>query len=192
MNFRKFVNIIILALMLLSFDLPLGWVKAGNKPNSYEMGIEKDLERNGNNVATIKSIKDNIEGFGSLMQNILPGNFIGNRIKMTGYMKTKDVADWAGFWLRVDEFDNSQPLSFDNMGNRSIKGTNDWTKYEIVVDVPLSSSNIAFGALLSGTGQIWFDNIEFEIVDNTVPTTGNGNQHLMPNNVPTNLDFEKF
>jgi hypothetical protein len=120
---------------------------------------------------TIKSIDQEIEGFGSLKQNSKPGKYIGKRIRMTGYMKSQGVADWAGFWLRVDQEGSEQSLSFDNMHDRPIKGTTDWKKYEIVLDVPNNASNIAFGALLAGTGQIWFDNLNFEIVDNSVPTT---------------------
>jgi hypothetical protein len=51
---------------------------------------------------------------------------------------------------------------------------------------------MAFGALLAGTGQIWFDNITFGIVDNSVKTTDkmNGMNTAQPS-APTNLDFEK-
>jgi hypothetical protein len=78
------------------------------------------------------------------------------------------------------------------MGDRPIKGTTSWTKYDIVLDVPDNASQIAYGALLEGTGQIWFDNIAIEIVDDSVPTTGfqNGKKSAKQNE-PTNLDFEK-
>ena len=79
----------------------------------------------------------------------------------------------------------------DGKENRSVKGTTDWKKYEIVLDVPFNSSNIAYGALLVGTGQIWFDNLNFEVVDNSIPTTGEGAESWTPNKEPTNLDFEK-
>jgi hypothetical protein len=184
-----------MALTLFSFDIPTGWFKAGNKPKSYDMGIDKGAGQNGTNAATIKSIDKTITGFGTLMQNCLPDNYIGKRVRMSGFLKTKDVSDWSGFWLRIDQKDSQETLGFDNMHDgkkdRSIKGTTDWTKYEIVLDVPLKASNIAFGALLAGTGQIWFDNLKFEIVDNSVPTTGNGSESIMPLKEPTNLDFEK-
>ena len=199
---------------LLSFDLPLpeGWLKAGDKPDSYEMGIAKDegMDKNtqtpikigqydlmvesgvGKNCATIKSISKKIDGFGTLMQSCLPDKYLGKRVRMSGYLKSKDVAEWAGFWMRVDQ-PNSTPLnslSFDNMEDRAIKGTTDWKKYEIVLDVPLRASNIAYGVLLSGTGQVWFDNLNFEVVDKSVPTTDKG-RNFMPLKEPANLDFEK-
>ncbi len=189
------VLFIAITITLFSFDLPTGWFKAGSDPKSYDMGIDKGAGQNGKNTATIKSNAKKIKGFGTLMQNCLPDNYLGKRVRMTGMVKTKDVSDWAGLWLRVDEKSSNNSPSFDNMKDgkkdRSIKGTTDWTKYEIVLDVPLNSSNLAYGALLVGTGQIWFDDIKFEIVDNSVATTGKDKEAMMPNKEPVNLDFEK-
>ena len=182
--------IIGLTLMLSSYDLPTGWFKAGSSPKSYEMGIDKGAGQNGNNAATIKSIDKKIKGFGTLMQDCLPAQYLGKRIRMKGFLKTKDVTEWCGFWLRIDQAGSDHPLSFDNMNDRLVKGTTEWTKYEIVLDVPLKASNIAFGALLSGTGQIWFDNLSFEIVDNSVPITGKY-EYPKPLGDPVNLDFEQ-
>lgn len=187
----------ILSLTLLSFDYPLpeGWIKAGDKPKSYEMGIDKGAGPDGKNAATIKSIDKKIDGFGTLMQQCLPDIYLGKRVRMSGYVKTKDVSDWAGLWFRVDTKEGEKNMPFDNMHDgkkdRSLKGTNDWKKYDIVLNVPNSSVNLAFGALLAGTGQVWFANVEFAIVDNSVPTTGlrdEGNNDLTE---PTNLNFEK-
>ena len=177
---------------LFSFDLPTGWFNAGSKPKSYEMGIDKGAGKDGKNAATIKSIEKKIDGFGTLMQECKPDKYLGKRVRMIGYIKSENVEGWAGFWLRVDQADSRQALSFDNMESRAVKGTTGWTKYEIVLDVPTKTSMLAYGALLSGTGQIWFDNLTFEIVDNSVKTTNSmngGNTKI--ESEPTNLDFEK-
>lgn len=161
---------------------------------SYEMGLDKGAGPNGGNAATIKSKGKNIKGFGTLMQNCLPDSFLGKRVRLSGLVKTKDLTDWAGLWFRVDAKGSDFPLGFDNLKNgktdRSISGTTDWTKYEIVLDVPLNASNLAYGALISGNGQIWFDELKFEIVGKDVPTTGKGKEELMPQQEPVNLDFE--
>ena len=70
----------------------------------------------------------------------------------------------------------------DGEKDRSIKGTTDWTEYEIVLDVPLNATKLAYGVLLVGTGQVWFDNIKFEVVDNSVPTTNIDMESLMEDN----------
>ena len=113
----------------------------------------------------------------------------GKRIKLTAYMKSVDVEESAGMWLRVDAEDSKVPLSFDNMYDRPIKGTKDWTKCEIVLDVPREASNIAYGALLSGTGQIWFGELAFEVVSNNVPTTGKNMGKGEQPSEPQNLKF---
>jgi hypothetical protein len=179
-----------------AYDLPAGWFKAGDTPKSYDMGIDKGAGPDGGNAATINSIDKDIKGFGTLMQDCLPDKYWGKRVRMSAYVKTQYVAEWAGLWFRIDRKD-SYPLGFDNMKggktDRSIKGTTDWKKYEIVLDVPPDAYNLAYGALISGIGQIWFTKINFEIVDDSVPTTGRDMQisiNQSQNKEPLNLDFK--
>lgn len=171
---------------LVFFELPEGWFKAGSKPKSYDMGIDKGAGPDGKNAATIKSIDKKIDGFGTLMQTSSPQNYLGQRVRMTGFVKSKDVKEKAGLWFRVDQENSKKSLAFDNMNDRPITATSEWKKYEIVLDVPLNASKLAYGAVLSGTGQLWFDNINFEIVDSTISTTGR-----KENKEPVNLDFGK-
>lgn len=164
---------VITLLTLCSFDIPTGWFAAGSKPKSYDMGTAIGEGRDGKNCAIIKSKEKKIKGFGTLMQYANPEEFIGKRVRMSGYLKTKDVDGWAGLWFRIDEKSKKgkDKSTLDNMWRRRLKGTNEWRKYELVLDVPVEATNIAFGALLDGTGQIWFDEINFEIVDSTIKTT---------------------
>lgn len=171
------VGIIVLTVALFSifsFTIPEGWFVAGSKSQSYEIGTALAEGKDGKNCATIQSKEKKIRGFATLMQTATPSKFHGKRLKMSGYLKVQDVKKFAGFWLRLDsrgENNKYKMLGFDNMSNRKINGNIDWTKYEIVLDVPTETVSIAYGALLAGTGKIWFDDITFEIVDETVPTT---------------------
>jgi len=142
--------------------LPEGWQKHGSKPKMYKMGLDNKIFREGANSGFIKSKKENTYGFGSLMQTCSAKEFSGKKIRMTGYLKSKNVNGWTGLWLRIDGKDKSKPLAFDNMYNRQIKGTRDWVKCEIELQVPENSTSLNFGALLVGSGKIWFDNISFE------------------------------
>ncbi len=126
------VLLIALTVTLISFDLPTGWFIAGSKPKSYDMGIDKGAGQDGKNVATIKSIEKKIDGFGTLMQNSSPQKYLGQRVRMTGFMKSKDVKERAGLWFRVDQANSKMSLAFDNMYDRAVTGTTDWKKYEIV------------------------------------------------------------
>jgi hypothetical protein len=77
------------------------------------------------------------------------------------------------------------------MANRKIKGSTDWMPCEIIVDVPKNATNIAYGALLSGGGQLWFDNLTFEVVDKSVKPTIPYKKENAPQDQPTNLSFEE-
>ncbi|MEJ7559365.1 MAG: hypothetical protein WKF66_13730 [Pedobacter sp.] len=146
-----------------------GWFLTGSNPESYEIGLVKDAERN-SNVAFLKS-KEAVDGFGTIMQSFTPSNYLGKRVRLSGYIKSKDVTNWAGMWFRIDGPDKGKSLGFDNMQKRPITGTTAWKKYEIVLDAPENSIGFAFGVLQNGTGEVWLDDLKFEIVDKSVPLT---------------------
>lgn len=179
----KTLSLAFLLFCLCSFDLPKGWHAAGSKPKSYEMGMDKGAGREGNNCATIQSKDKKIKGFGTLMQTSSPVKYSGKRVKMTGWIKTENVNEWVGMWFRVDKENRS--IAFDNMGTRPIKGTSEWKQYEIILDVAEEADMLAYGVLIGGTGKVWFDDIQFDIVDATTTTTDKMKLE------PSNLKFEE-
>ena len=104
---------------------------------------------------------------------------------MSGFVKLEGVRQWAGLWMRVDK--NSSAVAFDNMEDRPIKGTSDWHRYEVVLDVPKDATDIAFGVLLAGPGSVWLNSATFETVESDVPTTGHDARRA---DKPTNLNFQ--
>lgn len=186
----KIALFISFSVILFSFDLPSNWFIAGSKPNSYEMGIDNSVQHDGKYAATIKSNTKSIKGFGTLMQSCLPDKYLGKKVKISGFMRSENVTGWAGFWFRVDQANSAKSLAFDNMQDRAIKGTTEWKQYEIILEVPKNASNLAYGALLSGTGQIWFSNIKFEEVSASYVSTGK-DKNYVPLSEPANLNFEK-
>jgi hypothetical protein len=98
--------------------------------------------------------------FGTAMQWLAAGPHKGSRVRLTAYVKTVDVASWAGLWMRVDG--PSGMLAFDNMQTRPITGTTDWARYAVTLDVPASARGIALGVLLEGKGKVWVDDVVLE------------------------------
>lgn len=164
-----------------------GWFLAGSNPNSYEIGLVKNKERAGN-VAFMKSIDTEISGFGTIMQSFFPEKFLDKKVKLTCYIKSTDVKKWAGMWMRIDG-PSKKSLGFDNMQNRPIKGTTDWTKYEIILKVPKEAVNLEYGVLTSGTGEVLIDDFKFEIVTDDSKNTGH--QGAIKLKEPTNINFEE-
>ena len=104
----------------------------------------------------------------------------GKRIRYSGYIKTQDVARGnARLWWRADGPERMS-VAFDNMRDRPVKGTTDWTRYVIELDLPANITNVNFGVGLDGSGTAWFDGLKVEI---------NGVEYKQ--DIGCDLDFEE-
>lgn len=88
--------------------------------------------------------------------------------------------------MRVDKV--PKQIAFDNMQGRPIKGTIDWKRYDVVLDVPQEATGIFFGVLLSGPGTVWLNGANFEVVGLNIPTTGV--DAVQKSDEPMNFNFE--
>lgn len=167
---------------------PSNW---GGGPNGYDVTIDTETKLSGaSSVCLSQSPSATNHKFGTIVQAVSASKFSGKKLRFSGYVKTRDVTSHAGLWLRVDSSERGT-VAFDNMQRRPITGTNDWYKYEIVLDIPEDGAMINFGALLAGDGKIWIDDLSFEIVTDAVETT---NELIHPTNqkieIPTSLAVE--
>jgi hypothetical protein len=176
-------------------DQPTGW---GGGGNGYELSRDDAEKHAGKASGCVRSTGDGADGFGTLTQGFRADGYRGKRLRMTAYVKTDEVERQSGLWMRIDGKEKTG-LAFDNMMGRPVKGTTDWKKYEVVLDVPEQAEEIFFGFLVAGKGRGWVDDIAFEVVDKDVPTTGLEVQPMdrdgeltkdLPKE-PTNLDFER-
>ncbi|NCO41122.1 MAG: hypothetical protein COZ06_06600 [Armatimonadetes bacterium CG_4_10_14_3_um_filter_66_18] len=151
------------------YAIPKGWHAAGSHPSEYWMGVDPSVSDVAGSSATLKAKVAEASGFGTLMQMILANEYRGKRIRFSANVKGSDIGEWAGLWMRVDA--GGRSLQFDNMQDRAVKGTTGWSRHDVVLDVPEESDAIAFGVLLSGTGQVWINAPCFEPVGEDVPTT---------------------
>jgi hypothetical protein len=162
-----------------------GWINAGSHPADYDMGIDDDNAFTGSSSGVIRSNKPDVQGFGTYMQMFDATEYRGKRLRLSAQVKSAKIQKWAGLWMRIDR--EKKPVAFDNMQNRPITDTNDWTQHAIVLDVDPKATAVAFGILLTGRGTVWIDDVMFDIVGEDVPVTD-----LMskPQSAPRNLDFE--
>ncbi len=165
------------------------WRVVGSAVDSYTFFGDYTT---GKNIGVLKSVEKKIEGFAGFMlstlpekfaneedkytaQSSLPEKYLGKRVRLTGYLKTENVSEWSGLWLRVGKKGGDEALAFDNMRygkkDRSVKGSTPWTKYEVVLDVPMNASNILYGVMIAGTGEIRWHTCILEVVDDSVPVT---------------------
>lgn len=102
----------------------------------------------------------------------------GRRLHVSAWVKTHDVKQgWAGIWARADRGDE-HPY-FDNMQRRGLEGSHEWTRLELVGDIPWDVDRVVFGAILPGKGQMWVDDFEIttSLLGEPIETTGRVTDH---------------
>ena len=137
-------------------DAPGGW---GGGP-AGTIFADNSVVHGGRGAARIERTASSKGTFSSLTVTI-PIDFAGSSIELRGYLRTEEVSDFAGFWMREDG--EIPGLVFDNMQGRQIKGTTPWTEYSIKLPVHTEARQISFGALLVGTGKAWVDDLQLVV-----------------------------
>ncbi len=172
---------------------PAGWWKNGSETNAYVVGIDPQQAHLGQPSAFVKSIVPSVAGFGGMMQMCKAEKFVGQRLRLVGWIKTENAKDGgAHLWFRVDGKEKDSMLQFDNMDGRQVKGTADWQQYSVVLDVPADSAALAYGFFISGTGEAWVSGVRIEQVGLDVPSTNTvGKKSRELPETPVNLEFAK-
>lgn len=163
--------------------LPPGWGGGTSRPDQYELGRDVEIVHGGtaSGYLRAKTVQPSENTFIALTQSIRADFLRGHRVRLSGYLRVRDVVGpGAGLWLRGDAPGSSK--AFDNMDGRRRIGTDDWSLAEVVVDIPKDVVGIAFGALHSGPGVAWVDDLRLDIVDSGVPVTA------QPTEIPTGVD----
>jgi hypothetical protein len=137
--------------------VPAGWEY--NMGNGYDYLLDSTVVKEGKYSFSIAS-KPGSTSFGAI-SCFVPQTFAGSKLQLKVFIKIENVVGYAGLYVRIDG-----TSAFNNMYDQNIKGTADWKEYTI--NLPYdgdSAEQIAVGALLAGTGKIWFDDVRLYIDD---------------------------
>jgi hypothetical protein len=144
---------------------PQSWKLGATVPGEFEAGPVSGYPQSW----FVRSKVFPATGFGNLVQPIDPQPFLGKRIKLSANIRTEDIVK-AQLWLRLDD-KKAGVMSADNMINRPIIGTTDWSRCECTLDVPRSTSLISAGLIITKGGQAWIKDAVIEEVSAFQQTT---------------------
>jgi hypothetical protein len=135
---------------------PKYWESFDSK--NYVFTLDSNISYSGKYAVSIE-YKEGTADF-SAWEFTIPENYNGKQITLSGYLKTENVSDgYVGLYMRIDP-----SIAFDNMYRKNIKGTTDWTKYEITLNMnPKKTKRIVLGGILVGKGKMWMDNLSVSI-----------------------------
>lgn len=148
--------------------LPAPWFISGDRVSSYQAGIDNVDTSSGKGAKFLRYVQGDDRSFAALTQVISAQRYLGQRVRFRAMIKTREVSNWAGLWMTVHA--NKRPnAAFYNSSDKPIKGSSGWQLRSVTLDVPEDGDSIAFGVINSGNGQVWIDELSFEIVGKDVP-----------------------
>jgi RNA polymerase sigma factor (sigma-70 family) len=108
-------------------------------------------------------------GFAFLSQRIFADDYRGRAVVFRGDLRATDVADRAGLVLHVSQGRLTPPPPAGQGPEQDpanhfapVTGTGDWTRREVLAQIPPDANNIIFGVFLTGRGQIELREPELE------------------------------
>jgi len=181
-------------------EIPLDWMITGSNIEGYKLRTERVVVLSGSASAVLESDADtDTSRFGALMQMASAKSFKGKRIELSGYVASVDAPAGVSIWLRADDASGTV-VAFENTLPRGLRGTQEWTYQNIVMDIPKEAVALVYGAVLNARGKLYVDDLQFRVVDTSVAPTAKPitpAPHLAqgtradPGREPRNLDFEE-
>jgi len=148
--------------------LPAHWASGAG---TYRLRQDCDVAREGRCSLQLEDVAGARREPASVSQRLLPGPAAGHRLKISGYIRTRDVADgFAGVWARV-EGRRGSVFALESQADRGARGKSDWRRFEVSISVPPNAARIFVGVNMTGTGVAWFDGLALEVDESVeVPT----------------------
>lgn len=186
----------------LSAQMPDAWVLVGPDEADYRLRLDREVFRSGASSMRLEARGNRRRSqWVASVQMVDATAYRGRRVRLRGYLRADDV-DSGGLWVRVDGIreGNYAMLALDNSEDRRVEGTHGWEVRDIVVEVPPEGITILLGAMLTGDGELWVDDLSFEPVPDGVPLTTEPEvvvtdqpyeRPLGVFSAPTNMDFER-
>lgn len=148
--------------------LPPPWFISGDHATSYQAGIDNVETSSGKGAKFLRYAQGEDKGYGTLTQVISAQRYLGQRVRFRAMIKTRDVNNWSGLWMQV-QAEQRLHGTYYNSYDKQIKGSTSWQMRSVTLDVPDDGSTIAFGVINAGRGQVWIDELSFEVVGKDVP-----------------------
>ncbi len=146
-----------------------GWWFIGFPKDTSTYQIDQTIKRSAKGSLLITNQDAQPMSTASLHhEGFLADNYLGKRLHLHAYIKTDDVKHVT---VAIELNGSREALRLRQVSTPVIRGTTDWTKYEIVFDVPNDTAFIKFSLRMMGAGRVWLDGVDFEVVDNSVPVT---------------------
>lgn len=148
-----------------------GWSLSGGGHDFYDVLLDPTVVREGHPTVHLVANGPTHEKYGTWARGTDASKYVGKHVRFTIQTKTHGTSQRADFWARVQAPDS--PGDGFGLGGHwtYLPADSDWTRREIVLDIPNEASYFNYGVGIAGPGEMWFDAPTMEIVGPEVPVT---------------------
>lgn len=171
-------------------DLPRSWELYTSTPRLFQASRDSVAATGKGSGALQGASEASTSQYALLAQKISALDYRGMRVRLSAKVQAVSVGGRAGLWIRADSADG-EPLVFDNMEDRPIKGDKDWSLISIEVDIPQQAREIHFGLLLCGSGRARIDDLALTVLGEARPVAKTVSRIRSLPRAPVNGDFER-
>jgi hypothetical protein len=145
-------------------DIPARWKQDGVGP-IYR--LDPKTVRRGRHSMHI-AFKDgmNKEGYAGTIQTINIRRFAGKRLTLSGQLRRSSEKSIVGIWALVAGA-NKEKLSYQNSYEQPMRGTQLWSKHNLMIDLPKAATTLKVGAAIyQSDGEMWVDDMRMAVRNN--------------------------
>lgn len=154
-------------------------IKSGPSYSGPVFNIDKEIKHSGNQSLSIERKQtDTLTKF-TQVSVFIPAQFNGDKISISGWLKTENVTGYAELWFRIDN-EEKKLLRLINYPHGRLKGTTDWTKYDTTISLPEDAHIMYFGFLIVGAGKVWGDDLGLSVDNTPIEKVAQGNKIVFP------------
>jgi hypothetical protein len=168
---------------------PAGWRLGGT--SAFTFVVDTVGARSGKNAGRLSVVPGSPTTVSaSAIQYIRAESYRGKRIRLTGYVRSKDAIFVS--WARVEGLrnDSLEYSGLSNVANEEAPVTIDWRRIEHVLDIPANAEAIVFGVMLRRAGDIWLDDFDIAVIENKMASASTelGNPPNIIRRTPTEME----
>jgi len=150
-----------------------GWEKGADYSSApdYVAGVRARAYY-GRTCAVLESRKRKPHGNAVLCQWVRADNYLGKRIRITAMMRLSSPHTTKGSLFA--HLDTRNAYTYWDGSSGDLLATPQWTRRELIIDVPVDGQGIIFGGSLAGRGTLLIANVRVDVVDKSMPLTPGG------------------
>jgi C-terminal processing protease CtpA/Prc len=142
------------------------WNRVELATGEYTVDVDSSVARSGRRSLRIDGFTTTPLGGGSVLQQIRADRFRGKRVRVSAYVRTRNVRGLGGT-IAVAVAGEGRVVAQSRLDQAPLTGSRNWQLLTAVVDVPGLAVGLNITGTLEGAGTTWFDNFRIEVIGNS-------------------------